>query len=154
MPARASTAPMPGPIVPVPITAARLTSPTCPPLSAPGSSARRAPASAAARTSARRRPRARSRSPPARPRTRPRRLPYAHEPRVRIDLDLGGAHADLPEDGPLGIGAGARRRDLALADQLAAGEAEMLPQQRRDLLRLERGRAGDPLELRPDIRGG
>ena len=54
MPARASTAPMPGPIVPVPITAARRTSAMCLPPSAPGFAATRAQASAAALSWARR----------------------------------------------------------------------------------------------------
>ena len=47
---------------------------------------------------------------------------------VRVDLDLGGGDADLPEVRPLGVGAGvaAARADLAALDDLAAAEAEAL----------------------------
>ena len=44
---------------------------------------------------------------------------------VRVDLDLGGADADLPEDGSLRVRARSARRDLAAADQLAAREPEV-----------------------------
>ena len=56
---------------------------------------------------------------------------------VRIDLDLGGADADLPEDGALRVRARAGRRDLAAADQLAAGEAEVPAHQREVVVGLD-----------------
>ena len=74
-------------------------------------------------------------------------------PGVGIDLDLGRADAHLPEDGPLGVRAGAGRRDLAVADQLAAGEPEAAGHQARDRVRLDRVAGRDLLELGPHARG-
>jgi len=49
-----------------------------------------------------------------------RGLQHAHVAGLGIDLDLGGADADLPEDWALGVRAGPLGCDLAAADQLAA----------------------------------
>src|SRR5262249_19427566 len=81
------------------------------------------------------------------------RAPDAHDARVRVDLDLGGPDADLPEDRAFGVRAGADRRNLPAADQLAAGEAEVLSHQRQVVVGIDVARAGDALELLPYVCG-
>ena len=84
-----------------------------------------------------------------------RRPAHVDEARVRVDLDLGGADADLPEDRALGVRAGADRA------RPRRGRSARRRRSRSACASARGGRPGrcrvapgDPLELRADVGGG